>query len=483
MALDLDGDRSARPASRSAASPLCPGARTRPRRRCAGQLLDEASAERAAEAAFARREDPRRQRLQARARPPHAGARAARGQADGDLVRRTHERHPNRQASSAGPRRASTGAAKVTGAARYASDLRGGRTRPVPSSSPAPSPRAGSPRSTRPRHAGARRARHPHPREHAGDLKPTELLRQRRHPAPRMRPLDDRPRSTTTARSSPWCWPRRFEAAREARLPAAGRLCRGDALAPTFDAPGRRAGRAKDAVARAARGVRRSATPMPPSPRAAVTIEADYATPTQHHNPIELFTTTAIWDDDRLTIYEPSQFVHGLRNGARRSSSASTPRGAGASAPMSAAPSARGLADAAHRADRPRGAPAEPPGEARGHARPGLHHRHLPRRDAAPRHARRRPDGKLVGSAMKAGRSPRGPTPTRSPAPTTPRGSMPARTSRTKVSIVHADRNTPGFMRSPPEVPYIFALESAMDELAVQAGHGPDRAAPHQRHA
>jgi xanthine dehydrogenase YagR molybdenum-binding subunit len=37
----------------------------------------------------------------------------------------------------------------------------------------------------------------------------------------------------------------------------------------------------------------------------------------------------------------------------------------------------------------------------------------------------------------------------------------------TKVSIVHADRNTPGFMRSPPEWPYMFAMESAMDELAV----------------
>src|SRR5262249_32621905 len=33
--------------------------------------------------------------------------------------------------------------------------------------------------------------------------------------------------------------------------------------------------------------------------------------------------------------------------------------------------------------------------------------------------------------------------------------------------IVRADRNTPGFMRSPPEVPYLFALESAMDELAT----------------
>src|SRR5579871_4279067 len=36
----------------------------------------------------------------------------------------------------------------------------------------------------------------------------------------------------------------------------------------------------------------------------------------------------------------------------------------------------------------------------------------------------------------------------------------------TNVSIVYADRNTPGFMRAPPETPYMFALECAMDELA-----------------
>ena len=47
------------------------------------------------------------------------------------------------------------------------------------------------------------------------------------------------------------------------------------------------------------------------------------------------------------------------------------------------------------------------------------------------------------------------------------------RNVKTKVHIVHADRNTPGFMRSPPEVPYIFALESAMDELAVKLDMDP----------
>ena len=43
--------------------------------------------------------------------------------------------------------------------------------------------------------------------------------------------------------------------------------------------------------------------------------EAEYSTPTQHHNPIELFTTTCVWPGDELTIYEPSQFVYGLKNG------------------------------------------------------------------------------------------------------------------------------------------------------------------------
>jgi xanthine dehydrogenase YagR molybdenum-binding subunit len=42
------------------------------------------------------------------------------------------------------------------------------------------------------------------------------------------------------------------------------------------------------------------------------------------------------------------------------------------------------------------------------------------------------------------------------------------------VTIVRADRATPGFMRAPAETPYFFALESAMDELAVALKHGSD---------
>ncbi len=43
----------------------------------------------------------------------------------------------------------------------------------------------------------------------------------------------------------------------------------------------------------------------------------------------------------------------------------------------------------------------------------------------------------------------------------------------TKVHVVKGDRNTPGFMRSPPEVPYMFALELAMDEMAVKLNMDP----------
>ena len=142
----------------------------------------------------------------------------------------------------------------------------------------------------------------------------------------------------------------------------------------------------------------------------------------------------------------------------------------------SAAPSARkGSLTPRTGADRARGEAAEPAGEAGRDPRPGLHHRDLPRRDAPPHPPRRRrATASSSATATRAGRSPRGPTPTSSPAPRTARGSTPSPNVCDQAStIVHADRNTPGFMRSPPEVPYIFALESAMDELAVKLGMDP----------
>lgn len=46
----------------------------------------------------------------------------------------------------------------------------------------------------------------------------------------------------------------------------------------------------------------------------AVQIDETYTTPVEHHNPIEPHTTIAAWDGDKLTVYEPSQWVNGVRS-------------------------------------------------------------------------------------------------------------------------------------------------------------------------
>src|ERR1700733_3014676 len=46
---------------------------------------------------------------------------------------------------------------------------------------------------------------------------------------------------------------------------------------------------------------------------AAFTVDAEYRTPTQTHNPIELFSTTAAWANGQLTVYEPTQALYGFR--------------------------------------------------------------------------------------------------------------------------------------------------------------------------
>jgi xanthine dehydrogenase YagR molybdenum-binding subunit len=48
---------------------------------------------------------------------------------------------------------------------------------------------------------------------------------------------------------------------------------------------------------------------------APVIVDQRYATPTQHHNPIELFTTSCAWANGKLTVWEGSQNVTGIKHG------------------------------------------------------------------------------------------------------------------------------------------------------------------------
>lgn len=204
-----------------------------------------------------------------------------------------------------------------------------------------------------------------------------------------------------------------------------------------------------------------------------VVIDADYFTPTQHHNPIELFATTCVWSDDHLTVYEPSQFVYGLKNGVAQRLGIAPEKVRVVSSYVGGAFGSKGamtprtamIALAAKRLNRPVKLVASRAqgftistyrAETRHHIRLG---------------ARR--DGKLVGYSHEAWEVTSRPDAyvvagVEDSAQLYAFGAI-----KTKVNVVHADRSTPGYMRSPPVVPYIFALESAMDEMTIKLGMDP----------
>ncbi len=207
--------------------------------------------------------------------------------------------------------------------------------------------------------------------------------------------------------------------------------------------------------------------------RAPVKVDFEYETPTQHHNAIELFATTCVWAGDELTIYEPSQFVTGLQNGLAReimvdpgNVRALSPFIGGAfGGKASITPRTSLVAVAAKMLGRPvklvvprdQGfTTATYRAETRHHVRLGAE---KDGKLTAYLHeaweVTSRPDDYVVGGnkntvAMYA----------------TPN-------VWTKVHLVKADRNTPGFMRSPPELPYMYALEAAMDEMAIALDMDP----------
>ncbi len=206
---------------------------------------------------------------------------------------------------------------------------------------------------------------------------------------------------------------------------------------------------------------------------AEVAFEAEYGTPTQHHNPIELFTTTAVWADDQLTIYEPSQFVYGLKNSVAQSMGMDRDKvrvispyvGGGFGSKGQMSPRTALVALAARKLNRPvklvatrdQGfTTATYRAETRHHVRLGAGR-----------------DGKLVGYQHEGWEISSRPDPYAVAGVDESAHLYAFGAVATKVSIVHADRNTPGFMRSPPVVPYIYALESALDELAWKLGMDP----------
>ena len=205
----------------------------------------------------------------------------------------------------------------------------------------------------------------------------------------------------------------------------------------------------------------------------AVLHDAEYATPTQHHNPMELFSTTAFWVGDELTVYEPSQFVYGLRAGLAGQLGMPPEKVHVVNDYVGGAFGSKGsltqrtalVAVAARQLGRPVKLVAT---RDQGFTISG--HRHETRhrvRIGAGRDGRftayhhdqwelnGRTDPYVNGGVENAAAM----------------YAFPAVMSTGRM--VRADRNPPTFMRSPAEMPVIFALECAVDELAVKLAMDP----------
>jgi xanthine dehydrogenase YagR molybdenum-binding subunit len=197
------------------------------------------------------------------------------------------------------------------------------------------------------------------------------------------------------------------------------------------------------------------------------TVDVQFSTPTQHHNAMELFSTTAVWEGESLTLYEPSQYVRGLQNGAAAQLKIDADNIRVTNPFLGGAFGGKGLltqrtAIVAVIA-RELGSPVKlVVGRDQGFtvATYRAETRHRVRLGAAA-------SGKLLAQTHEGWEL------------TSRADTFLVEGNKngvemyacpniwTRANAVHADRNTPGFMRSPPEIPYMFALESAMDELAI----------------
>ncbi len=207
--------------------------------------------------------------------------------------------------------------------------------------------------------------------------------------------------------------------------------------------------------------------------RSDLKIDAQYSTPPQHHNPIELFDTTCIWQGGKLVIHEASQFVHGLRGAVARQLGMDAENVLIESRFVGGAFGSRGGATArtalvALAAKRVNRAVRLVPTRAQCFtiATFRAETRHRVKLGAAA-------DGRLQALTHEGWEVTSRPANYYVGGTETTARIYNCPNVATNISIVHADRNTPGFMRAPPETPYMFALECAMDELAQALNMDP----------
>jgi len=204
-----------------------------------------------------------------------------------------------------------------------------------------------------------------------------------------------------------------------------------------------------------------------------VTIDERYSTPSQVHNAMELYSSTAQWSGDQLTVYEPTQFVHSLQHGIAQQLGISPEKvrvinpfmgGAfGGKGNITAIPALtallarkigrpvklvatreQGFTVSTFRAETQQRVrlSADPTGKLTSYLHDGLE-------------LTSRTDDSFFGGMRNAAEIYAIPN------------------IKTDLKLGRADRGTPGFMRAPADFPYMYALESAIDELSYKLGMDP----------
>ena len=206
---------------------------------------------------------------------------------------------------------------------------------------------------------------------------------------------------------------------------------------------------------------------------APVKVDATYHTPAQHHNPIELYSATAVWRDGKLLVNTPSQWVIGKQAALAKIfgipmedvhvESPYIGGGFGGKATLLAHTVL--IAMAARRLGRP--VKLVVPREAMftvGSFRPATRSRV---RLAAER------DGTLVAVMHDEAGQSSVIDHVAFPATEVTSKMYASPNIRMRESTVATDVNTPGFQRAPAEAPGFFGFESAVDELAVALDMDP----------
>jgi len=207
--------------------------------------------------------------------------------------------------------------------------------------------------------------------------------------------------------------------------------------------------------------------------QAPVKVDHEYTTPAQHHNPMELYATTASWNDGKLTIESPSQWVIGQR-AALATIFGLSPEDVHVISPYiggafgckaTLLPHTVLVATAARRLGRP--VKLVVPRDAMftvGSFRPAA-------RNRIALGAER--DGTMVAMVHEAVGQTAAIDHIAFPGTNVTSRMYDIPNIKTSESTVATDVNTPGFQRAPAEASSFFAYESAVDELAVALNMDP----------